>query len=413
MSTVAKRMVADSAARCGIPLLHKARSFADLPDLREAPLLLDEVATMASSSAPVPADRPLALYGAGNLGRLARDFLKAVGQDFVLVIDRNARAFIGCPDWSGVRLVHPDEATKDDKAGTRVAVSVVTSAYVPIERTLLDRGFKDVVPFYDLAESFRHLHPLSNGWFAPPLTENDRNNIARILSRWDDDVSRAHHLQFVAWRRLREEWNFTKAPIPACDRVFIPEIVAALRSNEILLDAGAHHGVVIEAFIRNTEGKFRQIVAIEPDLASRTRLQENLDRLLPHDPRLTIDDCAVSDRNGEAPFHSGLGYASQLSGTGRTHVRTRRIESLNVSPTFVKLHLEGAELPALKGARQTLLDSRPIVATTVYHNADGLWATADWLMQTLAGYRFLFRNHSWCGTGAVVYAIPNERLASA
>ena len=34
-------------------------------------------------------------------------------------------------------------------------------------------------------------------------------------------------------------------------------------------------------------------------------------------------------------------------------------------------------------------------------------------MQTLAGYRFLFRNHSWCGTGAVVYAIPNERLASA
>ena len=168
------------AARCGIPLLHKARSFADLPDLREAPLLLDEVATMASSSAPVPADRPLALYGAGNLGQLARDFLKAVGQDFVLVIDRNARAFIGCPDWSGVRLVHPDEATKDDKAGTRVAVSVVTSAYVPIERTLLDRGFKDVVPFYDLAESFRHLHPLSNGWFAPPLTENDRNNIARI-----------------------------------------------------------------------------------------------------------------------------------------------------------------------------------------------------------------------------------------
>jgi FkbM family methyltransferase len=170
---------------------------------------------------------------------------------------------------------------------------------------------------------------------------------------------------------------------------------------------------VIEAFTRNTEGKFRQIVAIEPDLASRTRLQENLDRLLPDDPRLTIDDCAVSDRNGEAPFHSGLDYASQLSGTGRTHVRTRRIESLNVSPTFVKLHLEGAELPALKGARQTLLDSRPIVATTVYHNADGLWATADWLMQTLAGYRFLFRNHSWCGTGAVVYAIPNERLASA
>ena len=63
---------------------------------------------------------------------------------------------------------------------------------------------------------------------------------------------------------------------------------------------------------------------------------------------------------------------------------------------------------ALKGAQQTLLDCRPIVAATVYHNDDGIWRTADWLMKTLADYRFLFRNHSWCGTGAVIYAIPRE-----
>jgi hypothetical protein len=63
----------------------------------------------------------------------------------------------------------------------------------------------------------------------------------------------------------------------------------------------------------------------------------------------------------------------------------------------------------LKGARQTLLTSRPIVAVTVYHNADGMWRTPLWLMQTLPDYRFLFRSHSWCGTGAVVYAIPKER----
>ena len=153
---------------------HKARSFPDLPGLREAPTLLDDLATAACSYAPVPADRPLALYGAGNLGRLARNFLKAVGQDFALAIDRNAHDLAGHPDWSNVRLLRPDEATKEDKTSVRLAVSVVTSAYVPIERMLQERGFTDVVPFYDLAESFRHLHPLSNGWFAPPLTADDR-----------------------------------------------------------------------------------------------------------------------------------------------------------------------------------------------------------------------------------------------
>jgi len=392
-------------------LPHKARSFADLPGIRQATLLLAELATAACLFSPVPADRPLALYGAGKLGRLARDFLKAVGQDFILAIDRNARDLSSLPDWSGARLIQPDQATKADKVGTRLAVSVVTSAYVPIERSLLDRGFTDVVPFYDLAESFRAIHPLSNGWFAPPLTAQDSTNTAKVLANWSDDISRAHHLQFLAWRRLREEWTFEPAPVSACARFFIPEIAAVLSDDEFLLDAGSHHGVVIEAFLQHTRGAFRQITAIEPDAINRARLKENLRRLLPDDGRVTINDCALSDYDGDALFHSGLDYASQLSDTGHTRIRTRRLDALGLSPTFVKLHLEGAELAALKGAKQTLLDCRPLLAATVYHTDDGVWKTADWLMQTLTGYRFLFRNHSWCGTGAVIYAIPDERTA--
>ena len=110
-----------------------------------------------------------------------------------------------------------------------------------------------------------------------------------------------------------------------------------------------------------------------------------------------------------APFHDGLDYASQLSDTGRMRVTTRPLDALGLSPSFIKLHLEGAELAALKGARQTLLSSRPVVAATVYHNADGIWRTPLWLMETLPDYQFLFRAHSWCGTGAVIYAIPDER----
>jgi FkbM family methyltransferase len=397
-----------SAGPCEPPLLHRARSFDQLPDGNDAVALLVELAAAPCPFAPVPADRPLALYGAGSLGRLARDFLKIAGLECAFVVDRDAARLANDTAWSDARLLHPDAVTASDRRDVRLLVSIATSPYGPIERALTAQGFAHVAPFYDLAESFRHRHPLSNGWFAVPLTAADRDNTARVLAGWDDDVSRAHHLQFLAWRRLREEWTFAAAPVLQCARFFIPEIAGVLHDHEVLLDGGAHHGGVTEPFVKHTKGAFRQIVAVEPDPTNRAKL---IDRL-PSDQRITVLDCALADSTGTALFHDGLDYASQLSDTGRLQVALRPIDALGVSPSFLKLHLEGAELAALAGARATLLADRPIVAATIYHNADGIWRTPLWLMESLPRYRFLFRLDAWCGTGAVIYAIPNERSAA-
>lgn len=392
----------------GFSLPHQARSFAELPHPDRAASLLAEIAAAPCVFSPVAADKPLALYGAGSLGRLARDFLKTVGRDFVIAVDRNAGQIAETPDWRGVRLVRPEDVPAGERRTLRLAVSVVTSPFVPLERSLAGLGFDDIVPFYDLAESFRHVHPLSNGWFAAPLNAQDRDKTTAVLARWHDDVSRAHHLQFLAWRRLRQEWTFTHAPVDHDSRFFIPEVRRVLRDDEIFVDAGAHHGEVSETFAR-IAGGFRQIVVIEPDPANRARLLGNFNGRLK--ATSVVLDSALSDAESEALFHDGLGYASQLSPTGQMRVMRRRLDTLDLAPTVIKLHLEGAELPALKGARETLLANRPIVAATVYHNADGIWKTAHWLMETLPNYRFLFRAHTWCGTGAVIYAIPQERDA--
>ncbi|MGB7257062.1 MAG: FkbM family methyltransferase [Pseudolabrys sp.] len=392
----------------GISLPHQARSFAELPRPDRAASLLAEIAAAPCAFSPVAADRPLALYGAGSLGRLARDFLKTVGHSFVMAVDRDVARIADAPDWRGVRVVRPEDVPAGERRTVRLAVSLVTSPYVPLERSLANLGFEDIVPFYDLAESFRRVHPLSNGWFAAPLTAEDRGNTEAVLARWHDDLSRAHHLQFLAWRRLRQEWTFADAPVANDNRFFIPELRSVLRGGEVFVDGGAHHGEVSEAFAKAV-GTVRKIVAVEPDPASRARLAGNFSARLK--ASAVVLDCALSDEEGEALFHDDLDYASQLSPTGRTRVMRRRLDTLDLAPTVIKLHLEGAELPALKGARDTLLKHRPILLATVYHNEDGIWKTAHWLMDTLPDYRFLFRAHSWCGTGAVIYAIPEERAA--
>lgn len=403
--------VSETAALPQASLGHRARSFPDLPGPAAAALRLAELSTAPCAFAPIAADRPLALYGAGNMGLLARDFLKMAGHEVAAVIDRNAGG-TGVGAWSAAPVVTPEAVPAEIKRAIRVAVCVVTAAYNPIERALHEAGFTDVVPFYDLAESFRHLHPLSNGWFAPPPSADEQAETAAALAGWDDDVSRAHHLQFLAWRRLREEWVFTPAqPLTGDSRYFIPEILAVLRTDEVFIDGGAYDGCVTADFARRMNGAFQRIVAIEPDGPNRARLEATVRDALNSDGRVTVHDFALAERDGEAPFHEGLGYASQLATTGSTRATCRALDSLELAPTYVKLHLEGGELAALKGAQRTLLTRRPLIAATVYHNDDGLFKTARWLMQTLPHYKFLFRIHTWCGTGAVIYGIPNERSA--
>ena len=394
---------------CEIALPHIARNFRAPPGPALARSLLVDIATAPCLYAPVAADAPLALYGAGNFGSMAREFLKAVDQDLAFVVDRNARDLAQQPEWAGTRLLEPGNVPDAAKREVRLAVTIVALPYAPLERSLADAGFQNIVPFYDLSESFRSRHPLSNGWFAAPLSAEDCDNTADVLARWDDDISRAHHLQFLAWRRLREEWSFDQAPLPDRQRFFIPEVTSVLHGDEILIDAGAYDGVVTRTFIEESKGAYRQVVAIEPDPQNRARLIASING----NGRVTVCDCALAQHEGEAQFHAGLGYASQLAATGQMKVATRPLDALSVEPTFVKLHLEGGELAALKGARRTLLVHRPIIAATVYHNADGIWRTPRWLMETLPDYRFLFRAHSWCGTGTVVYAIPRERVRRA
>lgn len=41
--------------------------------------------------------------------------------------------------------------------------------------------------------------------------------------------------------------------------------------------------------------------------------------------------------------------------------------------TFIKYDLEGAEIPAIKGAEKTLRTYKPKLALSIYHNIEDLW----------------------------------------
>jgi FkbM family methyltransferase len=357
-------------------------------------------------------DGSVALYGAGNMGQMARDYFGFLKIPISCVIDQRFKSVPDEDRWNGLPAFSPTTAPINIRKDTLLAVCVATSPYVELADTLRGLGWQRVAPFYDISESYRAQHPLSNGWYAPPFTENESMMIGQVLSQWADDRSRAHHLQFVAWRRLRQEWIFSNAEVIPENRFFIPEIVSTLGSNEYFVDVGAHVGSISHRFLAEVNNQFHRIVAIEPDSRNRTALSSSLSQIAERN-KIEILPHIIGATHTPCRFFEGLGYPSQRCEFGDTKATMVTLDELDLAPTVLKLHLEGWELEALKGATKTIERCRPTIMATSYHNALGLWELPHWLMSNCEQYSFYMRQHTWCGTGCVIYAIPSEKMTAA
>ena len=64
----------------------------------------------------------------------------------------------------------------------------------------------------------------------------------------------------------------------------------------------------------------------------------------------------------------------------------------------------------LRGAKDLLRTSRPILAISIYHSLDDVIDIPIFLYEELADYTFFLRHHSYYVGETVFYGIPNELI---
>lgn len=378
-----------------------------LPDNSSASALLQEIFSREPAQSQRDNAHEVVLYGAGDLGRLALDFLVYVGVKVEFALDRAARN--GDLLEGAIPVYRPEQSPSlEDRL---VLVTTVSVPYSEITEQLEKLGLNRVLPFYDYALQFSDRHPLNNGWFSGLLTIEDQRNITKVMGEFEDARSRAAYLQFLAWRVLREDWVFDDAIVFNGDRFFIDPIKEILSDEECFLDVGAYDGRAFLHFLNITKEKFNSALLIEPDEKNFFSLQQTVEKL-PQEimQKITLLKGGVSYTSGKFPFAQGFGFASRLWDIKQNEVEVFKLDDVEFQASFVKMHIEGGEYNALKGGLTQIKALRPILAITVYHNRDGLWKTPLLLQANLSEFIFYFRLHSWCGTGAVIYGIPKERL---
>ncbi|MBR6903004.1 MAG: FkbM family methyltransferase [Clostridia bacterium] len=119
-----------------------------------------------------------------------------------------------------------------------------------------------------------------------------------------------------------------------------------LSNNEIYLDLGAYRGDTVLSFCERVK-QWNKIIAVEPDKKTYSKLITATEKI----KNIENINAAVSDKCGKALFSMngsrGFGHSGKLI---QTDILT--VDSLNISPTFIKMDIEGAEAAAIKGAKK-------------------------------------------------------------
>lgn len=347
-------------------------------------------------------EKGIVLYGAGAMGKMAIDLMKTINKSPLYVIDKNKSGNI-----DSVKILSPENIPSQDLKEVSFVVCIASANIQPIYDYLETLGCSDVRHFYDYSEvELKDLMP--NGWAKFELQEEDKNGIQEVLKALEQDkTSVAHYLQFLWWRLRREEVIFPEYPVLSGAKYFGIPSLPSLSENEVFVDGGAHFGGTIEVFVNATKGKFKHIYAFEPDLNNQKVLKESVAKEILE--KTTLFEEALYDECGTINFKDGLGYASKVDKNGNKKVKTVALDSLKeINPTIIKFHIEGDELKALQGAKETIKRNRPIIMVLADHSEDGLYNIAKFLIQ-LENYKIYFNLHDYCGNSAVFYAYPKER----
>lgn len=216
-----------------------------------------------------------------------------------------------------------------------------------------------------------------------------------------DDRSRSVFENILKYR-VTSEWVYLKKS-RAKDNIrtlyFVPEI--QFSDHEIIIDCGAYIGDTAELFYKKVPGC--RVIALEPDQKNFESLQK-----LRLEGLKTIKAGAWSEDTTLSFSDEGGGTVSgAISAIGNTKIETKALDHLSEcqSATYIKMDIEGAELEALKGAKEIIRREKPKLAICIYHQPQDFFEIPLYIKTLNPDYKLFIHHHNDSIYDTVLYAV--------
>lgn len=307
-------------------------------------------------------------------------------------------------DVYGRKIINPQAmGPTDDPEGSVVIITIgKKSAFIEAKKLLQEKKFKKIFSSNDFYEYHACYSKLSSEEIAKKL-KADENKITETRSYFEDQKSKEIYGQFL---RFFDEGEKEKIHADSYNLAYMPEI-SAREDFSRLINCGAYNGDTIRA-IYSKYGTFDAVLCFEPNFSVYLELQKYVLK----QENLVRNGCfcipaAVSDSTGFVSFNDAEGMNSLISDSGAVRVNCYKIDELGLSfrPTAIVMDIEGAEIEAISGAKNTIKTYMPLLAISCYHYPWHIYEIPYLLRQSFPEYKLYLRNYSGYTDSTIVYAM--------
>lgn len=370
---------------------------------------IDEISIDQMKADLGPLKEKIVLYGAGSAGIAFLHYLRDIGVYPKYFADGNPQKWgtvceeIPVIDYHKIKYMLGEDAlviVTINTDGTRYCKSfdeaLRKGGHSGVHKNLHDAGCKHVIDY----TYFRRCRKLFRGdmYNLPScsdvyLMEENEENLEKVYSMMADEYSKDVLKKLIYFRLLDDT---IRIPTEPQDRQYFEYNFYPKRKDEVFVDCGAYNGISLKAFLKENQNQFESYYGIEPDEENYKKLKEYVETLPKNiRERIILDKTAVYDRQGMLTLYELKGPGSFISNIGKAEVKAEKIDTIleHERATYIKMNIEGSELPALHGARQTIEEYKPRLAIAGYHKTWDLWEIPLLIHDMCSDYKLYLRSY--------------------
>lgn len=336
------------------------------------------------------------IYGAGNMGKAVCKLLEG-RCEVVCFLDKNMQLENTYID-DRFPILHPDNKAIDRNC--KVVVAMVACTFESVKIDLMNcggGGYQSVVPAEELIS---HFYAEESIFFTNLWHLKCNIDIDAYMELFTDSISKANWKMAYEWFAERKESGYF---VEDRKKYFPDFLKAELDACMTMLDTAILGGDYVDEFLKGDARRIVYALMLNPPSTNYQKLTRKY-----LGKRVHLLDEEAGEFNEEVSA-TRMGMMEPFTSIETVDYRTKKVDDMGLPKfDYMRCYSMSRVEPILKGAYDSIVKYRPIIAVNIGHYESDFIHVPVLLEKMCENYKFYLRLHSYQGNDCIMYALPRN-----